>query len=132
MLVVSLPLNEAFQEHLTLCLALRIPFVIVVTKIDIGYRNPHEIILQLETALKAQGCSKKLVLHTNNNDEHNVCNIDAIPLFLVSCVTGEGLGNVTNFIKDLLPTDPTPAENDPESCLFQIDETFRYFFFKFC
>ncbi|XP_043473458.1 GTP-binding protein 2 [Leptopilina heterotoma] len=125
MLVVSLPLNEAFQEHLTLCLALRIPFVIVVTKIDIGYRNPHEIILQLETALQAQGCSKKLVLHTNNNDEHNVCDIDAIPLFLVSCVTGEGLGNLTNFIKDLLPTDPTPAENDPENCLFQIDETFR-------
>ena len=127
MLVVSPPTNEAFQEHLTLCLALRIPFFIIVTKIDVGFRNPREIILQLETILQGQGCAKKLVLHTNNNDEPNVCDLDAIPVFLVSCVTGEGLGELTNFIRDLPPTDPTPPETDPESSLFQIDETFRYF-----
>ncbi|XP_033207312.1 GTP-binding protein 2 isoform X2 [Belonocnema kinseyi] len=125
MLVVSPPVNEAFQEHLTLCLALRIPFFIIVTKIDLGFRNPREIILQLETILQAQGCLKKLVLHAKNNEEPDVCDLDAIPVFLVSCVSGEGLGELTNFIRDLSPTDLTPLETDPESSLFQIDETFR-------
>uniref|UniRef100_V9IM21 GTP-binding protein 1 n=1 Tax=Apis cerana TaxID=7461 RepID=V9IM21_APICE len=50
---------------------------------------------------------------------------DIIPVFNVSCVTGEGLEDLTNFIKNLSPYNVNSADSDSESCLFQIDETFR-------
>ncbi|XP_012287777.1 GTP-binding protein 2 isoform X2 [Orussus abietinus] len=125
MLVIAPPLNEAAQEHLALCLVLRLPFFVVLTKIDLGFCDTRELLMQLEASLRTQGCSKQLVLCNNNNDVPESCEMDVIPVFTVSCVTGEGLEVLTKFIRDLPPTQNTPADSDPESCLFQIDETFR-------
>ncbi|XP_015585384.1 GTP-binding protein 2 [Cephus cinctus] len=125
MLVIAPPMNEASQEHLALCLALRLPFFVVMTKTDLGLCDPREALTQLKSAVQAHGCSKQLILYSNINEVSRGYELDAIPVFAVSCVTGEGLEGLTRFIRDLPPSEPTPSDSDPESCLFQIDETFR-------
>ncbi|KAG7188359.1 hypothetical protein KM043_008014 [Ampulex compressa] len=124
MLVVSPPMNEASQEHMALCLALRLPFFVVVNKIDLGVCNAAETLNQLENAVRAQGYHKQLML-VNGSEMSWDYESDVIPIFKVSCVTGEGLDILTDFIKNLLPYEVNGRESDSESCLFQIDETFR-------
>ncbi|KOX81000.1 GTP-binding protein 2 [Melipona quadrifasciata] len=124
MLVVAPPMNEASQEHMALCLTLGLPFFIVVNKIDLGFYSISETINQLENAIKAQGYSKQLIM-CNKSQMSWDYESDIIPVFNVSCVTGEGLEDLTNFIKNLSPYDVNSADSDSESCLFQIDETFR-------
>ncbi|XP_018342457.1 PREDICTED: GTP-binding protein 2 [Trachymyrmex septentrionalis] len=125
MLVVAPPLNEASQEHMALCLALKLPFFIVVNKIDLGFCDMSETLAQLENAMMTQGYPKQLVLFSNNDLSSWDYTSDVIPIFNVSCVTGEGLEELTIFIKNLSPYETNSIESDPESCLFQIDETFR-------
>ncbi|XP_020281952.1 GTP-binding protein 2 isoform X1 [Pseudomyrmex gracilis] len=124
MLVVAPPLNEASQEHMALCLALKLPFFIVVNKIDLGYCDISETLVQLENAMRTQGYPKQLVLFSNDVSSWDYTS-DVIPVFSISCVTGEGLEELTTFIKNLAPYETNSIESDPESCLFQIDETFR-------
>ena len=124
MLVVAPPMNEASQEHMALCLTLGLPFFIVVNKIDLGFCSIPETINQLGSAISAQGYSKQLVMYNGSQTPWDY-ESDVIPVFTVSCVTGEGLEDLTNFIKNLSPHDANSQESDSESCLFQIDETFR-------
>lgn len=126
MLVVAPPLNEASQEHMALCLALKLPFFIVVNKIDLGFCDMSETVAQLGNAMMTQGYPKQLVLFSNNDIPSWDYTSDVIPVFSVSCVTGEGLEELTMFIKNLSPYETNSIDSDPESCLFQIDETFRY------
>jgi len=126
MLVVAPPLNEASQEHMALCLALKLPFFIVVNKIDLGFCDMSETLAQLENAMMTQGYPKQLILFSNNDIPSWDYTSDVIPVFSVSCVTGEGLEELTMFIKNLSPYETNSIDSDSESCLFQIDETFRY------
>lgn len=125
MLVVAPPMNEASQEHMTLCLTLGLPFFIVVNKIDLGFCSTPETVNQLQSAISTQGYSKQLVMYKDGQIPWDY-ESDAVPVFNVSCVTGEGLDDLTNFIKNLSPHDVNSTNSDSESCLFQIDETFRY------
>lgn len=129
MLVVAPPMNEASQEHMALCLTLGLPFFIVVNKIDLGFYSISETTNQLENAINAQGYCKQLIMYNNGQMSWNY-ESDIIPVFNVSCVTGEGLEDLTNFIKNLSPYNVNSADSDPESCLFQIDETFRCILFS--
>lgn len=124
MLVVAPPVNEVVQEHVALCLALRMPFFVVVTKIDLGYSDPRDTVSQLENIARIQGCDKNFVLH-NNNEESQGNDPNVILVFPVSCVTGQGLDELTRFIRDLSPIESVPPDSDSNTCLFQIDETFR-------
>lgn len=126
MLVVAPPLNDASQEHMALCLALKLPFFIVVNKVDLGFCGTSEILIQLENAMRTQSYSKKLVPFSSNDVPSWDYSSDVIPVFSVSCITGEGLEELTMFIKNLAPYETDSIDSDSESCLFQIDETFRY------
>ncbi|XP_008547414.1 GTP-binding protein 2 [Microplitis demolitor] len=124
MLVVAPPLNEAAQEHMALCLALRLPFFIVVTKIDLGFCE-RKTLEQLESAVRSQGCDETLVLM--NGMETRTRTLDygsQIPVFTVSSVTGAGLEDLTQFIREL-PSESESLEMETGECLFQIDETFK-------
>jgi GTPase len=124
MLVVAPPVNEVVQEHMALCLALRLPFFVVVTKIDLGYNNLQETLSHLENLARLQSCNKKFALQNNNKNTQNSSNM--ITVFAVSCVTGEGLEGLTTFIRDLTPIESVLLDLNPDVCLFQIDETFRF------
>jgi len=95
------------KEHLGLCLALKIPFYVAITRIDVTpeevTKNTTETVLKL---LKHQGVNK-LPYMVRKEEEVIICakNLkdDRIaPIFHVSNVTGENLDLIRRFL-NLLP-----------------------------
>ncbi|CAL1137035.1 unnamed protein product [Cladocopium goreaui] len=102
--------NAGFQrmsrEHLGIALALRIPFFIVVTKIDIAPQNVfEENLLQLHKIVKSNAVKRQpLVVKEMDQLEaaaSGIFNREACPIFCISSVTGEGLPLLRNFLRCL-------------------------------
>ncbi|CAK7222072.1 hypothetical protein SCUCBS95973_004717 [Sporothrix curviconia] len=95
------------KEHLGIALALNVPIMVVITKIDICPPNIlAETIKQIKGVLKSPG-AKKIPIFINTRDEcvstatqfvsQRIC-----PIFQVSNVTGENLDLVRTFL-NILP-----------------------------
>ncbi|EEB16335.1 GTP-binding protein, putative [Pediculus humanus corporis] len=117
------------HEHLSLALALDVPFFVVVTKIDVS--SPQQTLTNLENLLKSAGCHKVPLLISNEDDvitaSSNQKSENVVPMFSVSNVTGEGLDLLSKFLH-LLPPGISIKEKErleQELCEFQVDETFR-------
>jgi GTPase len=100
--------NAGFQkmsrEHLGIALALKIPFVIVVTKTDVAPKNVLEENLQfLQKMMKSKAIGKQAVMVQDDKSFKEACDGHRaggfVPIFQVSNVTGEGLDFLRNFIK---------------------------------
>lgn len=95
------------REHLGIALALNVPVLVVITKIDICPPNIlQQTIQQLTKIMKSPGArkipifikSKEEVIHTATHFvSERIC-----PIFQVSNVTGEGLDHVKTFL-NILP-----------------------------
>lgn len=95
------------REHLGIALALNVPVLVVITKIDICPPNIlQQTIQQLTKIMKSPGArkipifikSKEEVIHTATHFvSERIC-----PIFQVSNVTGEGLDYVKTFL-NILP-----------------------------
>ncbi|KAK4056733.1 hypothetical protein OIO90_002285 [Microbotryomycetes sp. JL221] len=91
------------KEHLSVALALSVPVVAIVTKVDMTPPNVLEQTLkQLNKILRSPGCRKQPVYV---KDTGMACELaagfasaKACPIFLVSNVTGEGLPNLRTFL----------------------------------
>ncbi|TFK44701.1 P-loop containing nucleoside triphosphate hydrolase protein [Crucibulum laeve] len=112
------------KEHLAIALALSVPVVVCITKIDMTPPNVlAETIKQVVKILKSPGCRKSPVfvksieiaveISTSFGAER-IC-----PIFQVSNVTGEGLDFVRTFL-NLLPS----SEGDSEK--FSLDQPLEY------
>ncbi|KAF9012322.1 GTP-binding protein 1 [Cyathus striatus] len=112
------------KEHLAIALALNVPVVVCITKIDMTPSNKlAETVKQTVKILQSPGCRKTPVfvksmetaveLATSFGSER-LC-----PIFQVSNVTGEGLEFVRTFL-NLLPS----SERDAEK--FDVDQPFEY------
>lgn len=117
------------REHLTLAIALDVPFFITVTKIDLAL--PAATLIAIEQVLKSAGCRKVPLIVQNEDDVitagSNQLASNVVPIFCVSSVTGEGLELITKFLH-VLPPGVSVKEKErleQEPCEFQIDETFR-------
>lgn len=120
------------RDHLLLALALQVPLAIVVNKVDtVGSATLAKTLAQLHTLLKGPAC-KKLPLEVLTEDDAltaaaRLREESVVPVFLVSCVHGDGLRLLYTFL-NVLPPGHGPKERDglmrmtPE---FQIDETFQ-------
>lgn len=114
------------KEHLGIALALNVPVMVVITKIDIC--PPHileQTITQITRILKSPG-ARKIPIFINNREEcintatqfvsQRIC-----PIFQVSNVTGECLDLVSAFLNIL----PHHGHYDSEAPFeFQINDTF--------
>lgn len=134
MLVVnaSCGMTGTGQDHLLLALALQVPLAIVVNKVDTANEATlSKTLAQLHTLLKGPAC-KKLPLEVLTEDDAltaaaRLREESVVPVFLVSCVHGDGLRLLYTFL-NVLPPGHGPKERDglmrmaPE---FQIDETFQ-------
>lgn len=95
------------REHLGIALALNVPVLVVITKIDICPPNIlAQTIQQLTKIMKSPGArkipifvkSKEEVIHTATQFvSQRIC-----PIFQVSNVTGEGLDHIRTFL-NILP-----------------------------
>lgn len=120
---------EMTLEHLSIAIALKVPFFIVVTKIDI--LSPDQALLNLETVLKQAG-SRRVPLIIKGYDDvitagTNSLKQNTVPIFCVSTVTGEGLELLLKFLYVLPPGINSKEIERLQQKLpeFQIDEIFR-------
>ena len=116
-------------EHIFLCISLNIPFVIVITKIDITKTRQNvmeDTMNTIKKLLKRPGVRRIPVINKNNDDvitcAKNVYTESIVPIFKISNVTGEGIDLVKYFLNIL------KKRNNPESSLnkveYHIDSTF--------
>jgi elongation factor 1-alpha len=119
----------SFREHLGLSLVLSIPIFIVVTKLDI---TPKEVLKRnLESLigiLKLPGVNKIPLLVKDENDcalaARNMPQGRVTPIFLVSNVTGEGLGLLKKFL-NMIPPRINWSERLSGKFLSYVDEKFN-------
>ncbi|KAG0052893.1 hypothetical protein BGZ83_001978 [Gryganskiella cystojenkinii] len=114
------------KEHLGLSLALGVPVLVVITKIDMCPVNVLEnTVKQLTKILKSAGCRKipmfvksheDVVVTAGNFVSDRIC-----PIFQVSNVTGEGLDLLKNFL-NVLPISQKYNRDEPVE--YQITDTF--------
>ncbi|GJJ75822.1 hypothetical protein EMPS_08180 [Entomortierella parvispora] len=114
------------KEHLGLSLALGVPVLVVITKIDMCPTNVLEnTVKQLTKILKSAGCRKipmfvksheDVVVTAGNFVSDRIC-----PIFQVSNVTGEGLDLLKNFL-NVLPISQKYNKDEPVE--YQITDTF--------
>lgn len=117
------------REHIFLCLTLKIPFVILLTKIDIveSCQNVlEEAITSINKILKAPGV-RRLPLKVNTQEDTIICakNIygeSIVPIFYVSSVTGQGLDMLRLFLNLLGKRTSNIHTNEVE---FHIESTFQ-------
>ncbi|KAG1862563.1 P-loop containing nucleoside triphosphate hydrolase protein [Suillus subalutaceus] len=112
------------KEHLAIALALSVPVVVCITKIDMTPPNIlNETTKQVVKILKSPGCRKTPVFvnsmevaveSSQTFAQHKLC-----PIFRVSNVTGEGLDYFRTFL-NLLPS----SEADTET--FAVDQPLEY------
>ncbi|OHF01367.1 GTP-binding protein [Colletotrichum orchidophilum] len=142
------------KAHLELCLKLKTPLVIIITKLDLATKVSLQRTLgQLLTHIKAAGRVPKILQPAQGSVqewsavppadldkvkavtmemERNGDLLKFIPIVLTSAVSGAGIG-MTHALMENVPLPPVPTANDyvgmalnPEqpSCLFHIDDTF--------
>ncbi|KAF8070140.1 GTP-binding protein 1 [Lyophyllum atratum] len=112
------------KEHLAIALALSVPVVVCITKIDMTPANKTaETIKQVVKILKSPGCRKTPVFV---NDVETAVELSTsfgsdrlCPIFQISNVTGEGLDYVRTFL-NLLPS----SEADNEK--FAVDQPLEF------
>ncbi|KAG5493714.1 hypothetical protein JIQ42_02088 [Leishmania sp. Namibia] len=116
------------KEHLALCLALKLPFFIVVTRIDATPPNVHDETLSNIHKLLKIPTVRKLPYPIRRRDEvilaaKNLRHDRIAPIFEVSNVTGVGIPEVLQFL-NLLPIrkDWRQARTMPKEMI--IDSTF--------
>ena len=93
------------KEHIFLCVTLRIPFIIVISKIDICKDRQNIIkdtIQGINKFLKFPGI-RRIPVHIKNNDDiilssKNIHSESIVPVFKTSVVTGEGIEDIKTFL----------------------------------
>ncbi|XP_025103682.1 GTP-binding protein 2-like isoform X2 [Pomacea canaliculata] len=119
------------KEHLGYALALGVPVIVVVNKVDLCPKiGLQRLLKQLETILKSPGCRKIPARISNEDDAISVASsLDTnriTPIFTVSCVTGQNLDLILKFLH-VLPPQHSHSERErlaQDLTEFQIDELY--------
>uniref|UniRef100_A0A8C6YEL5 GTP binding protein 2 n=1 Tax=Naja naja TaxID=35670 RepID=A0A8C6YEL5_NAJNA len=127
MLVVSANTGIAgtTREHLGLAMALKVPFFIVISKVDLCSKATVErTVKQLERILKQPGCNKLPLLVTSDDDAVTAAQQFAqspniTPIFTLSSVSGENLDLLRVFL-NILP--PLTNSKEQEELMQQLTE----------
>ncbi|KAI6121461.1 P-loop containing nucleoside triphosphate hydrolase protein [Pisolithus sp. B1] len=112
------------KEHLAITLALNVPIIVCITKVDMTPPNVlSETLKQVTKILKSPGCRKMPVFVKSTEIVTELVGVFAqnkiCPIFRLSNVTGEGLDYLRTFL-NLLP----PSEYDGET--FAVDHPLEY------
>lgn len=117
------------KEHLGCVIALDIPLICVLTKIDIAPENVlNRTKKTLVRILESQGARKKpFEVRTDKDVDTCLANLSPkiTPVFSISTVTGEGLNLLYNYLGRLKPLNQRWKEDQRAKPVeFDIDETF--------
>jgi len=130
-LVVSLSSGPigTFKEHLGISVALKIPIIIVFTKVDMAPKPVAEMsINEVIKMLKMPGIDKIPFMVKDESDlivaSKNIANGRIVPIFIVSNKTGEGIDLLKKFM-NFLPKRINWEERRKEKFMLYIDDIFR-------
>ncbi len=117
------------KEHLGLLIALRIPFFVVLTKVDMTPTKVAEKTMEdVRKILKIPGISKIPMLVEGQDDvvlaARNISSGNVVPVFQVSNSSGQGMENLTNFLR-LLPVRETEVGKTDDPFKAYIDDIFN-------
>lgn len=102
MVSASQPPNHMTIQHLSFCIMYKVPVIIVVTKID---STPSDVLKytmkRVQQVVRDAGMKSFEVRDAKNIDllRNNMTSL--VPVVKVSCVTGENLGLLKQFLHDL-------------------------------
>lgn len=102
----NMGLSRMTKEHLGITLALKIPFFVVLTKIDMCPETKFNETMETLLTLLKHDTVKRRPIQIKTNDDINIC-AEGIagncicPIFTCSSVTGEGIPEVVKFISML-------------------------------
>jgi GTPase len=117
-------LSEASRVHMELCIKLRLPLIVVFTKMDIASKPGLRAVLSsVLSTLKASG-KKPLMLQNSAKIKDTCAAIAAepevaVPIVFTSSVKGDGI----NLVHELLMNLPTPAHPVPPSVVHPLPHT---------
>jgi GTPase len=130
----NMGIQRMTKEHIGISISLKIPFFIVITKIDLAPKEVYEQTKErLFKILNGSGCNKKPfnvtsedelpMLVENMKDKTNIC-----PVFSVSNVTRIGIDMLKKFFSLLEPNDRVTiqdksASNPADQMATQVDES---------
>jgi GTPase len=125
----NMGLSHMTKEHIFLCLSLHIPFLIVITKIDICKDRldvMKNTVKDIKSLLKLPGINK--IPYDVKKEEDilsvikNIHSNTVIPIMYISNVSGEGLDYLRNFL-NLYQKKIVKQENE-NKVEFHVDQTF--------
>lgn len=97
--------TQMTQEHLALCLALGVPPIVVVTKMDMAPADKlKQTLSDVRHLFNRRGVARMVLRLRDNKDLVRVTELVAqrksrvVPLFTISCVTGAGLDVLRQFL----------------------------------
>lgn len=126
----NMGMSKMSREHIFLCLSLGIPFVIIITKIDICKDRQNilnETVSDVKQLLKSGGIRR--IAHDVKTDDDviiaskSIHSLATVPIFYVSNVTGEGINHLIRFL-NLLNKKPTTTQYENRVELY-VDQTFQ-------
>jgi GTPase len=123
------------KEHIFLCVTLKIPFIIVISKIDICKTRKNileETIQGVKTFLKYPGIRRFSVSVKTKDDiilcAKNIHSESITPIFYTSCVSGEGIDMLKMFF-NIVGKKMKTFEEDQGIVEFHIDHLFNVYGF---
>jgi small GTP-binding protein len=123
-------IQKMTKEHIFLCMTLNIPFVIIVSKVDICEERKNILKETMENTIRFVNTKiKRKSLVIKNNDDiifsiDNIYSENIVPIFQTSCVTGYGMDNIKFFLNILSPKKKEYTDNDVE---FHVDNIFHVY-----
>lgn len=126
----NMGITRMTQEHIFLCVTLKIPFAIVITKIDICKNRKNilkDTVKSINKLLKLPGL-RRIPYKVSNIDDVIICakNVQTesiVPIFHVSNVTGVGINFIKQFL-NLLGKVRTNIKDNVKESIMHIDTTF--------
>ena len=123
----NMGLTKMTREHLGVTLALKIPFFVVLTKIDMCPKNVYdETTDSLVKILKTKIVDRYPIFVKDESEvktcENAIQSDRVCPIFPISSVTGEGVPQLIKFISLLKSRMPDTKKDEPLE--FDINETF--------
>ena len=127
MVGANVGISHMTREHIGLCVTLKIPFIIIITKIDIAPLNIlEETITNINMIIK-NGIRKKPYMIKNRDDIFNAIKLmnseTIIPVMQISNVSNINLDLLKSFL-NLLPLKNTYSSKKYNPIQFNVDNTY--------
>jgi GTPase len=122
--------SKITKEHIFLCISMKIPFIIILSKIDICVERKNvldETVMDINKLLRFPGI-RRLPFHVKNMEDvilatKNIYSENVVPIFHTSNVTGEGIERLQHFLN--LISNRNLVNHTEEPVEFYIDQTFN-------